>query len=147
MTAEFRMGATDDEHLSITVLGREHPGAEDYWDGNWVVSTISVAVGGFTGCVRASLRMDEIHRFNKALKSLNQNLFGAAVLDSMEHWITLRVKAESRGRIEVTGELRDASGDGNVLTFEMAEVDQTYLGGWISSLDDVETAFPVIGRP
>ena len=91
--------------------------------------------------------MDEIHRFNKGLKSLNQNLFGAAVLDSMEHWITLTVKAESRGRIEVTGELRDGAGDGNVLTFEMAEVDQTYLGSWISSLDDIETAFPVIGRP
>ncbi|MFC8504579.1 hypothetical protein ACFUC1_19665 [Pedococcus sp. NPDC057267] len=147
MTAEFRMGSTDGEHLSITVLGREHPDAENYWDRNWVISTISVAIGGFTGHVRASLRTDEVHRFNKELKSVNQNLFGAAVLDSMEHWITLTVKAESRGRIQVTGELRDRVGDGNVLTFEMAEVDQTYLGSWITSLDDIEEAFPVIGKP
>lgn len=147
MTAEFRMGSTDAEHLSITVLGREHPDAENYWDRNWVISTISVAIGGFTGHVRASLRTDEVHRFNKELKSVNQKLFGAAVLDSMERWITLTVKAESRGRIQVTGELRDRAGDGNVLTFEMAEVDQTYLGSWISSLDDIEEAFPVIGKP
>jgi hypothetical protein len=94
-----------------------------------------------------ALRVDEIHRFNEGLKFLNQNLFGAAVLESMEHWITLTVKAESRGRIEVSGELWDGAGSGNVLTFELAEVDQTYLAGWISSLDDIEKAYPVIGRP
>jgi hypothetical protein len=147
MTAEFRMGSTDVEHLSIAVLGREHAGADDYWDGNWVISTISVAVGGFTGRVRASLRTDEIHRFNEGLRFLNQNLFGAAVLESMEHWISLTVKAGSRGRIEISGELRDEAGSGNVLSFELAEVDQTYLAGWISSLDDIEKAYPVIGRP
>jgi hypothetical protein len=103
------MGSTDAEHLSIAVLGREHAGADDYWDGNWLITTISVAVGGFTGRVRASLRMDEIHRFNEGLKFLNQNLFGAALLESMEHWISLAVKAGSRGRIEVSGELMDGA--------------------------------------
>jgi hypothetical protein len=147
MTAEFCMGSTDAEHLSITVLGREHAGADDYWDGNWVISIISVAVGGFTGHVQASLRMDEIHRFNEGLKFLNQNVFGAAVLESMEHWIILSVKAETRGRIEVSGELADGAGVGNVLSFALAEVDQTDLASWISSLDDVEKAFPVLGKP
>jgi hypothetical protein len=147
VTAEFRMGSTDVEHLSITVLGREHAGADDYWDGNWVIAMISVAAGGFRGSVRASLRTDEIHRFNEGLKFVNQNLFGAAVLESMEHWISLTVKAGSRGRIEISGELMDGAGVGNVLSFSLAEVDQTYLAGWISDLDDVEKAFPVIGRP
>jgi len=141
------MGSNDAEHLTIVVLGREHAGADDYWDGNWVIATISIAVGGFTGTVRASLRMDELHRFNEGLKFINQNLFGAAVLESMEHWISLTVKAESRGRIEISGELSDGAGAGNVLSFDLAEVDQTYLPGWISDLDDIEKAFPVIGRP
>jgi hypothetical protein len=26
-------------------------------------------------------------------------------------------------------------------------VDQTYLARWISELDDIEKAFPVVGRP
>jgi hypothetical protein len=147
MTSEFRVSPPDAEHLSITVLGREHAGADDYWDGNWVVCTISVTVGGFTGHVRASLRMDEIHRFNEGLKLVNQSLFGAAVLESMEHWITLTVKAESRGQIQVFGELTDGAGVGNVLSFELPDVDQTYLAGWISSLDDIEKAYPVIGKP
>jgi len=147
VTAEFRIGSTDVEQLSITVLGRQHAGADDYWDGNWVIAAISVAVGGFTGSVRASLRTDEIHRFNEGLKFVNQNLFGVAVLESMEHWISLTVKAGSRGHIEISGELRDAAGVGNVLSFDLAEVDQTYLAGWISDLDDIEKAFPVVGRP
>lgn len=146
MAAEFRIGSTDAEHLSIAVLGREHAGADDYWDGNWVIATISAAVGGFTGRVRASLRTDEIHRFNEGLKFLNQELVGAAVLESMEHWITLTVKAESRGRIEISGELRDGAGGGNVLKFGLPEVDQTYLAGWISSLDDIVEAYPVVGK-
>ena len=147
MSAEFRMGSTDAEHLSITVLGREHAGADDYWDGNWVIAAISVAAGGFTGQVRASLRMDEVHRFNEGLKFLNQNLCGAAVLESMEQWITLTVRAESRGRIEVSGELADGAGIGNVLAFELADLDQTYLAGWISSLNDIEAAYPVVCKP
>jgi hypothetical protein len=147
VAAEFRMGSTDVEHLSIMVLGREHADADDYWDGNWVVAMISLAVGGFTGSGRASLRTDEIHRFNEGLKFVNQNLFGAAVLESMEHWISLTVKAGARGRIEISGELRDGAGVGNVLSFDLAEVDQTYLAGWISDLDDIGKTFPVIGRP
>jgi hypothetical protein len=141
------MGSTDAEHLSIAVLGRERAGANDYWDGNWVIATISLTVGGFTGSVRASLGMDEIHRFNEGLKFLNQNLFGAAVLESMEHWISLTVKAGSRGQIEISGELSDGAGAGNVLSCDLAEVDQTYLARWISDLDDIEKAFPVVGRP
>jgi hypothetical protein len=141
------MGSNDAEHLTIAVLGREHAGADDYRDGNWVIATISIAVGSFTGTVSASLRMDELHRFNEGLKFVNQNHFGAAMPESMEHWISLTVKAESRGRIEISGELSDGAGAGDVLSFDLADVDQTYLPGWISDLDDIEKAFPVIGRP
>jgi hypothetical protein len=147
VTIEFRMGSTAAENLSIAVLGREHLGADDYWDGNWVDTKITLTVGGFTGRVRAALRTDEIHRFNEALKVLNQNLLGEAVLDSIERWIKLTVTAGSRGWIEISGTLRDQAGSGNVLSFELAEVDQTYLAGWISNLDDIETAYPVVGRP
>ncbi|WP_344779081.1 WapI family immunity protein, partial [Nocardioides panacisoli] len=118
--SEFRIGSTDAEHLTITVLGREHPGADDYWDGNWIIATVSIGTGSFTGQVRGSLRMDEIHRFNEGLKFLNQNLFGAAVLETMEDWITLTVKAESSGRIQISGELADGAGIGNVLQFRVA---------------------------
>lgn len=150
MTAEFRIGSTDAEHLFVAVLGRASADDENFWDRNWVITTICVAVGGFVGRVRALLRTEEIHSFNEGLKVLNQNLSGSAVLDSMEDWISVTVAAGSGGQIYVTGQLKDAAGGGgrgNILAFELPEVDQTYLAGWISALDDIEKAFPVIESP
>ena len=139
------IGSAGADHVSIAVTGREHPDADDDgWDANWVVAVISVVMGGFRGTVRASLRTDEIHRFNRELKSLNTTLAGTAVLDSLERWIALTVRAESRGQIRVCGEIRDRAGGGNVLAFEMTVVDQTYIGGWIDGLDAIAAEFPII---
>lgn len=78
-----------------------------YWDGNWMISPISVRVGGFTAEIGATLRMDEIHRFNEGLKYINQNLDGAAVLASMELWIELAVRCEPNGHLSVVGEVTE----------------------------------------
>lgn len=129
------------------VLGREYPDATDYWDGNWVVADLSLRAGAFTARLRASLRTDEIRRFNKALKVLNKKLSGVAVLETLEEWLKLSITAAPRGQIEIAGELRDEPGSGNVLRFEFEDLDQTHLAGWIDSLDAIEASFPVIGRP
>jgi hypothetical protein len=144
---EFHMGATQNEQLTIAVLGRAYPNATDFWDANWVTATISIAVGAFSGRVEASLRIEEFRRFNEGLKRVNRVLSGLAELKSMEDWIVLTVKAESRGHITIFGEVSDYPGMGNTLRFELSEVDQTYLSGWIKDLDEIEQAFPLIGRP
>jgi hypothetical protein len=51
------------DFLKITLLGRSHLGADDYWDGNWIKSDTEVQVGGFRGSVVADLRSDELARF------------------------------------------------------------------------------------
>lgn len=145
MAAELSIGSRDAEHLRIEVLRREHPGADDYWDGNWVVSRISLAVGDFNANIVASMRMDEIHRFNEGLKFIDQNLFGSAVLESMEHWIELTIKCDAGGHLSIAGWLSDRPGTGNVLSFQLPDRDQTYLPDWIGSLDAIEAAFPVLG--
>lgn len=147
MAVELLIGSRDAEHLLIEVLRREHPGADDYWDGNWVISSISLVVGGFRANIVASLRMDEFHRLNEGLKFIDQNLFGAAALESMEHWIELTIKCDAGGHVSISGWLSDQAGTGNVLSFELAERDQTYLPGWIRSLSDMEAEFPLLGSP
>ena len=141
------LGSADADHVSITVLGRLHPGANDYWDGNWVDSPIFVRVGGFTARVGAGLRMDEIHRFSEGLKSMHQSLTGEAVLSSLEHWINLSVKCEPSGSLTITGEICDQPGVGNRLVFELGGLDQTFVSAWIDALTDIEMDFPVLGRP
>lgn len=147
MSVELLIGSRDAEHMAIDVLGRERPGDRDYWDGNWVIADIELVAGSFTGRVRASLRMDEVHRLNEGLKFMRDNLFGAAVLESMEDWISLEIKCDSAGRVTVSGELRDQSSVQNVLTFVLPEKDQSYLGEWIACLDTIEQEFPVVGKP
>jgi hypothetical protein len=135
------------DHLSISVLGRLHPGADDFWDGNWLDTPIEAVVGKFQGKVGASLRADELRSFRDALKILSTTLDGEAVLKSMEEWLTLRVAITSRGRMEVTGTLLDRPGDVNHLIFKIDDLDQSYLPRIIDSLDELATLFAVLGSP
>jgi hypothetical protein len=144
---ELLIGSRDVEHLSLHVLRREHEGAGDYWDGNWVIARIDLAVGAFTASVAASLRMDEIQHLNAGLKVMQQTVFGTAVLDSIEDWIELEIQCDAGGHLSISGWLSDAPGSGNRLSFELPGKDQTYLPDWIDSLDAIEGALPVLGSP
>ena len=147
MEPSLVLGTVDADHLSIVPLGRAHPGASDFWDGNWVRSTLKVRAGGFTAHVTAELRVDEIHRFAEGLKFINDNPFGPAILQSMEDWITLSIKCNPNGALDVSGEVTDKPGVGNRLSFELHGFDQTHLSSWLSQLSAIELRFPVVGEP
>jgi hypothetical protein len=144
---EVVVGDPAGDHLSIRVLGRLHPGTDDFWDGNWLATPIEATVGSFQGKVGASLRADELQAFQNALKGLHSGLNGEAVLESMEKWLTLRIAPTSRGRLEVQGMLLDRAGDGNELIFKVEGLQQSYLPKIIDSLEEVNTLFPVRGSP
>ena len=144
---EVVVGDPSGDHLAIRVLGRLHPGADDFWDGNWLATPVEATVGGFQGRVGASLRADELQAFRDALQGLHSALNGEAVLESMEKWLTLRVAATSRGRLEVQGTLLDRAGDGNQLIFKIEGLDQSCLPRIIDSLEELNTSFPVLGSP
>lgn len=145
--AAITLGSTETEHITIEVLRREHQGAMDYWDGNWVICRIRARVGGFTADYQASLRSDEFHRFHEGLKFINDNLFGSAVFESMEHWIELKMTCEPNGSLHLTANLHDQPGTTAGLSFELDRFDQSHLPGWLDQLDEVEAAFPVLGSP
>jgi len=147
VTQALTLGSRETEHLTVTVLRREHQGADDYWDGNWVVCRIEARVGGFTADYEASLRTDEFHRFHEGLKFINDNLFGSAVFSSMEGWIELTAKCLPNGSLEVAGELCDQAGAGRGLTIDIDGLDQTHLPSLLDALSEIERSFPVLGRP
>lgn len=139
------IGLLGADHLTITVLGRMHPEQDDFWDGNWLISPITVAVGGFTGSVAAGLRIDELAAFRRGLEKLHADLDGEARLDSMETWIHLSATADDRGHITVKGDVMDRPGIGNTLSFEL-ELDQSYLPDIIAALASIEQRYPVLGQ-
>jgi hypothetical protein len=83
MSQQLVLGTDYGDHLTIEVLGRMHPGSRDYWDGNWMVSPITLRIGGFAGRIEAGLRMDELVGLQVGLEKL-LNGEGAAELESLE---------------------------------------------------------------
>jgi len=141
------IGRPSGDRVEIQVLGRLHGGVDDFWDGNWLVSPVNIVVGGFTGEVGASLRADEFESFRAAVERLDATLQGEASLESMEGWLSLVLAVGSSGRLIVTGKAIDRLGGGNHLSFTIGDLDQSDLPGIIDALDEIETFFPVVGRP
>jgi hypothetical protein len=141
------IGRLENDHLLIRVLGRLHAGADDFWDGNWLVTPIEVVVGGFRGEPGASLRAEELLGFRQALECVYASLEGEAVFESMESWLTLRIAIDRSGRVAVTGKVIDQIGGANELNFRIDGLDQSDLPAMIEELQEIETFFPVIGTP
>ncbi len=118
---QILIGDRKGDHISITVLGRMHVGASDYWEGNWLVTPVEVVAGDFRGNVGASLRAEELRAFRETLAELNSTLRGNAVLDR--------------------------PGVGNLLAFNIDGLDVTYLPAVIKSIEEIERAYPVFGTP
>ena len=45
---EVEIGGCEHEYLLVDVFRRTRPSSIDYWDGNWLITKISISVGGFT---------------------------------------------------------------------------------------------------
>lgn len=144
---EVVLGRAEGDRLSIRVLGRLHADADDFWDGNWLVTPVDVIVGGFRGASGAVLRAEELRGFREALAEMHRTVKGEAVLESMEMWLTLRVAVNRSGGVVVTGRLVDQLGSGNELAFKIDGLDQSDLPPVIEALEEVETFFPVRGTP
>ncbi len=141
------IGDPDGDHISVSVLSRMHEGADDYWDGNWLISPIELVVGCFRATIGAGLRAEELKKLREGLEQLNATLKGEAQLESLEGWISLRVVVDRRGGIVIIGRAVDRPGGKNELSFEIGGLDQSYLQGIIAALREVEVLFPVVGAP
>jgi hypothetical protein len=141
------VGRPSGDYLTVSVLGRAHPGTDDYWDGNWLFSPITASLGSFTAQLYAQLRVDELQAFRHGLQRIDRDLQGEATLTSIEHWVSLTVACQSNGTLALTGELDDVLGPGNLLRFAMDDLDQTDLPNMISALETIEQAYPLLGQP
>ena len=141
-----RVGGERSEFLAITLLGRSHPAASDYWDGNWVRVVVEINAGGFRGKVDGDVRADELEAFRRDVALLDESLSGVAHFTTMEEWLSIIATGDGHGHVELSCEVRDQPGIGNTLAFRLA-LDQTYLRPLVTQLTHATLAFHVIGRP
>lgn len=141
----FTLGILSGDFVRIAVTGRSYPSSLDYWDGNWLTSTITVQAGVWRGEYSADLRADEFPPFLAALLKMYETLSGEAEFVPMEPWLKLKCKAERSGIIRIFGEASASIGDGNILQFDTT-IDQTFLPPVIESLKHIVTSYPVVGE-
>jgi hypothetical protein len=141
----IRIGGEEAEFLRLTLHGRSHPDATDFWDGNWLDCTAEVAAGAFRGDLRRALRADELEAFRQQSAVLHDRLTGEAVLDTMEEWLRVRVVGDGRGHLEASCRLCDDPAFGNTLDCRL-HLDQTFLPAVLRQLDRALQTYPVIGR-
>ncbi|MEU8104615.1 hypothetical protein AB0C18_12940 [Nonomuraea muscovyensis] len=134
------------DHVAIRIVGRMHPGATDFWDGNWLTSLILVRVGGFVAKIDAGLRVEELRDFRVQLQRVYAEVRGRAVLASLEHWVELVMECHPTGSLSISGTVADDPSMGNTLRFEVEGLDQTDIPAIIDALVAVDERFPVQGR-
>jgi len=144
---EIVIGDLDGEHVRIRVLGRTHAAPPEAAGSDWLVSPITIVVGGFTGQVPAALRSDELHRFREGLQEVQRTGGGTAVLKSIEDWISLAVVLQTNGTLSVTGSADDEPGIGNTLRFAFDGLPSEQLGPLVAALRECEDRFGSVPGP
>ncbi len=132
--------------IIIKVINRSYPDSTDYWDGNWINSTIKVEIPGYSVRFDATLRTDELLDFLNELKNMRKHMKGKAILKNLDAYIHFEGGMDRLGKIIWTGETCYPAGNGAVLNFEF-ESDQSFLEGLIRELEEILAWFPVIGKP
>lgn len=127
IVADVLIGVRGADHILVSVLDREWPAAQDYWDGNWLTTDISIAVGGFSGRIGAALRVDEFRDFRVQLEAVSSAVAGAATFATMESCMSVELICAANGSVQVAGWIADAPGFGNRLQFNLFGLDQTFL--------------------
>lgn len=143
MTTKILIGHPGADHIAFSISRRLYPEAHDFWDGNWLATTVRVRAGGFTGGVAANLRVDEFRAFRMQLESIDTALSGTATLDPMEPWVSLTVACELNGHLTVTCTMDDHPAVGNQLRCTIGSLDQTDLPPIINQLNALEARLPV----
>ena len=130
------------QQLKIDVLGYERAPVGEYFDDNWLSVEVSIKAGAFAGTFEASFLTGELEAFREQLMALYETLTGQAEFETLEGQLSLELKGDGLGHINLEGRAQDQAGIGNALSFELT-CDQTQLQ---SSLNDVSRAlgvFPV----
>ncbi len=140
----FRIGHSNREHVIVSPSRRERPHDTDYWDGNWVYATVTIAAGAFRGSFEAQFRADEFADFRDQLRPLYENLAGRAAFRPMEPWLLIEIKGDGMGHFHAACRADDRPATGNALAFTI-DFDETELPAILRGLDEICETFPVVG--
>lgn len=140
--ADIVVGRLYREHLAVKVLGRPYPDGAD-WDFDWLDLCVHVTTGPWTGEFTSRWRAEEIGELRSQLAELYERLNGSVHFKPLEPYVEITFEGDGRGHINITCVMRTEPLGENQLSFQHG-MDQTELKTIIESLQQIETAFPVM---
>jgi hypothetical protein len=128
--------------LSLWVLGRQFPEAQDFWDGNWLNVQARVQAAGASVEARgAFVRTTEIAKFVEELEVLNANLVGEAALRCLEPTLRIVIRGDARGHATAQVMITpDHMTQSHEFRFDF---DQTYFGLLLDGCRNVLSNWPI----
>lgn len=130
------------EFLEITILRRENPQAEDFWDANWLKAEIKIEVEGFKAHYATNLRVDDFQRFYEQMNDLKKGISQEAKFFTMEDGLSLSCKLQSTGNLMCEGRANNETG--NILEFKLL-LEGIFIERIINQLDTILKIYPLIG--
>ncbi len=115
--SEISIGGQAGERFVMSILGYERVSSSDYFDSNWIVSSVSVEQGAFLGACDISMLTGDLSRFAAELVAVLENASRAAHLRTTEGSLALTFKVDNFGRVAFSGSLADMGRPGLVLSF------------------------------
>lgn len=71
---EFLLGDRRAAHLALRPVHRERAGSSDFHNGYWLITSVRIQAGGFTGAFRANRGIEELGSSHNELTALNEDL-------------------------------------------------------------------------
>lgn len=136
----------DGAFVTLDFHHRAYPEAQDYWDGNWVVTRIQAATQGFNADFTDQVHLGDVVPFYEQVMKMHATLTGEATLAMMEEYLTVTGTLDARGGLDWSAMLSQPFRRDNRLQFTF-RADQSYLPDMIQQLEHVLTEFGVWGRP
>lgn len=149
----YKMTTQDDIYFEISDSGNivklepkqlVRQGSELDWDNNWIITTITVKGGKFSGQYEAEFMTIDFEKFKQELSLLYNNLNGSATFNGLEEQLELKIKGDGIGHFEMIVTACDQTGYGGKLKFTMS-FDQTSIKELVSQLERITKNFPIVG--
>ncbi|MFN0206892.1 MAG: hypothetical protein ACKVS6_11360 [Planctomycetota bacterium] len=130
--------------LRIWVHSRQFPESVEYWDANWLnVTALNESTNSHVYTTGAILHGGEFATFRAETEQLYSTLSGAAKLGGIEPWLSVTMKGNGRGAIEL--EVCITTDDLAEKHTYMKRLDQTHLPPVVRACQNILAKYPIFG--
>jgi len=133
----------------LKAVGREFPDINDYWDGNWILFSISLVMPGLSVEVTdPCIRVDELEAFLLELRSFSLGHLNAVESSFREPVVSIGVQTPEPGQQDLLAriEINVFTDDGVAGTVAEMDLGNDSLDLFIRGIEDILRDYPVLAR-